>query len=307
MVLGLIQYRLGGKHLGDAGRLRTEDSPEVLANRSRAFFLSAGAVGAIVTCFGFLVSSGVVNVTIQQLASALSYAIVGLSGVFFLYLFVAGGLTGADKRRLVVIIWLYLLAALFWSGFEQAGSSMNIFARDLTDRTVFGWEMPASWLQNVNPIFIVVFAPVFGWLWTWLASRGSNPSTPLKFALGLLGLAAGFLVLAWGSANAGAANRVSMSWLVVTYFLHTVGELCLSPVGLSSMTKLAPRGRVGQMMGVWFIAAALGNVFAGLLAGRLEELPAAELFWSVTLIAGGGGFLAILVSPGVRRLMGDLE
>src|SRR5690606_38392424 len=136
---------------------------------------------------------------------------------------------------------------------EQAGSSLNLFARDLTDRNIGGWEMPASWLQNVNPFFIIVLAPVFGGLWVWLSKRNANPSIPLKFAFGLFGLAVGFFVLAWGAANATPENPVSPAWLVVTYFFHTAGELCLSPVGLSSMTKLAPKGRVGQMMGVWFI------------------------------------------------------
>ena len=212
-----------------------------------------------------------------------------------------------DQKRLMVIFWLFLLAAVFWSGFEQAGSSMNLFARDLTDRTIGRFEVPTTWLQNVNPFFIVVLAPVFGWLWTWLARRHADPSTPVKFALGLLGLAGGFFVLAWGAANATAAGGVSMAWLVVTYFLHTCGELALSPVGLSSMTKLAPAGRVGQMMGVWFIAAALGNLFAGLVAGRLQVLPPDRLFWSVALFTSGFGVLALVASSGVRRLMGGAD
>ncbi len=307
MVLGLIQYKLGAKRLGDAGKLKSDDSPEVLARLSRNFFLIAGGVGVAVAAFTFLMVSGALDLTITQVATALGYGILILSGVFFLYLFVAGGLTSEEKRRLVVIIWLYLLVAVFWSGFEQAGSSMNIFARDLTDRNVMGWDMPASWLQNVNPIFIVLFAPVFGWLWTWLAQRNANPSIPMKFVLGLFGLAAGFFVLSWGSANASETSRVSMSWLVVTYFLHTSGELCVSPVGLSSMTKLAPKGRVGQMMGVWFIGAALGNLFAGLVAGRLEELPPSELFSNVALYAGGFGLIALLVSPFIKRLAGDVK
>ena len=146
--------------------------------------------------------------------------------------------------------------------------------------------MPASWLQNVNPILIIIFAPVFGWLWTWLAgAQRQSFVAPLKFVLGLFGLAAGFFVISWGAANASETSRVSMSWLTVTYFLHTVGELCLSPVGLSSMTKLAPRGRVGQMMGVWFIAAALGNLVAGLAASRLEVLAPSALFWNVAWFA----------------------
>jgi len=307
MVAGLIQYKVGAARLGAAGSLKTNASPDELNRKSRSFFLSVAGAAAALTLFTFLATSGAIDVSIQQTAEWLGYGILILSGLFFLYLFVAAGLSAAEKKRLVVIVWLYVLAAMFWSGFEQAGSSMNIFARDLTDRSVAGWEMPASWLQNINPIFIVVFAPVFGWLWTWLARRDANPSTPLKFALGLFGLAAGFFVLAWGSANASETSQVSMSWLVVTYFLHTVGELCLSPVGLSSMTKLAPQGRVGQMMGVWFIAAALGNLIAGLVAGRLEQLAPAELFWNVALIAGVVGVSAVVVSPVMRRLMGDIK
>jgi proton-dependent oligopeptide transporter, POT family len=239
------------------------------------------------------------------------YATLGLLAVFVLAclgnMVTKGASVSMERRRLMVIFWLFVLAAIFWSGFEQAGSSMNLFARDLTDRVIFGWEMPTTWLQNVNPLFIVIFAPVFGWLWTWLAQRNANPSIPVKFSLGLLGLAAGFMVLAWGAANATPEAPVGMSWLVVTYFLHTVGELCLSPVGLSSMTKLAPAGRVGQMMGVWFIAAALGNLFAGLVAGSLEDMPANELFWMVAMFIGGAGIVALILSPAVRKLMGHVD
>ncbi|MEX2611142.1 MAG: oligopeptide:H+ symporter [Gemmatimonadota bacterium] len=218
-----------------------------------------------------------------------------------------GDAVSIEKQRLMVIFWLFILAAIFWSGFEQAGSSLNIFARDLTDRTLFGWELPAGWLQNVNPFFIIVLAPVFGVMWTWLAQRDRNPSIPMKFALGLLGLSAGFFVIMWGAVNATPESPVGMSWLVVTYFLFTVGELALSPVGLSSMTKLAPPGRLGQMMGVWFIAAALGNLFAGLVAGRLETLPADQLYLNVALFVGAAGIVALLVSPWVKRLTGGIR
>ncbi len=305
MVLGLVQYKLGAARLGEAGLLKGNDPPDVISRRSRTFFTTVAGVGAAVALFAYLAISGAIAVTIQVVAAWLGSGILVLSGLFFVYLFVAAGLTKTEKKRLWVIVWLYLLAAMFWSGFEQAGSSMNLFARDLTDRVIFDWEMPASWLQNINPIFIVIFAPIFGWLWTWFARRNANPSTAVKFALGLFGLAAGFLVISWGAAQASADNGVSMSWLVVTYFLHTAGELCLSPVGLSSMTKLAPKGRVGQMMGVWFIAAALGNLIAGLVAGRLEQLAPTELFWNVAWIVAVTGLVALLVSPGIRRLMGD--
>lgn len=357
MVFGLIQYKLGGRYLGDVGRLDSTDGGETLRRRSRSFYLTAGVVAAIVAVLVFAVTSGAIATTLQDVATLIGYGILSVTILFFVYLilgngaalgflvlgaalygillgwwgiqdggqvatalflgafvlaiamFLAGG--GArvtvDKRRLVVIFWLFLLAAVFWSGFEQAGSSMNLYADQLTDRVFFGWEMPTGWLQNVNPTFIVIFAPVFGWLWTSLAARRANPSTPVKFALGLLGLAAGFFVLAWGAANASVAEKAGVSWLVVTYFLHTCGELCLSPVGLSSMTKLAPRGRVGQMMGVWFIAAALGNLFAGLVAGQLEQLPHAVLFRWVAIGITAAGLVALVVSPAIKKLMGRID
>ena len=162
-----------------------------------------------------------------------------------------------------------------------------------------GWQIPASTLQLINPSFIVIFAPIFGFMWTWLASKNANPSIPMKFALGLLGLSAGFFVLAWGSANASNSNLVSPAWLIVMYFLHTVGGL--------SMTKLSPKSRVSQMMGIWFVAAALGNLIAGLVAGQLENLAPASLFQAVALFVGGGGVVAILAAPSVKKLMGDIE
>ena len=183
---------------------------------------------------------------------------------------------------------------------------MNIYARDLTDRVIFGWEVPTSWLQSVNPIFIILLAPVMGMLWVKLGAR--NPSIPVKFGMGLALLGVGFLVLAWGSfyVPEGAAENpaigVGMTWLVVTYFFHTVGELALSPVGLSSVTKLSPHRLVGQMMGTWFMGAALGNLVAGLIAGRIETLPPEQLFTVVASIAVGSGLLFLLFSPLINRL-----
>jgi POT family proton-dependent oligopeptide transporter len=306
MVLGLIQYRLGMRHLGTAG-MREADEPATLARRARNFYLTMGLVGVVGIVVVFLATAGMIPVDLQQIARGLGVGIVILAILYFAYLLVGGGHTTIEKRRLLVIFWLFLLAALFWSGFEQAGSSLNLFAERMTDRVLFGWEAPASWLQSVNSLFIIILAPVFGSLWTWLAYRKANPSIPVKFGLGLLGLAAGFFVLVWGAANASAENPVSPSWLVVTYFLHTVGELALSPVGLSSISKLSPRNRLGQMMGVWFIASALGNLIAGLVAGQIETLPPADLFRTVAMIVGGAGLVALVVSPGIKKLMGGVE
>ncbi len=307
MVLGLIQYKLGYKHLGNAGYLTNQESASVIQAQARRFYLIAGAVAAVAILGVTLAVTGVFAFSLEAFARGLGYGILILVGIYFLYLLTSKEYNKVEKQRIGVILWLFVLAAVFFAGFEQAGSSLNLFARDLTDRGLFGWEAPASWLQAINPIFIIAFAPVFGWLWPWLASHRANPSIPVKFSLGLLGLAAGFFVIMWGAANATESNLASPSWLVVTYFLFTVGELCLSPVGLSSITKLAPRGRVGQMMGIWFIAAALGNLVAGLVAGQLESLPMASLFQFVALVSGGAGLAALLISPVIRRLIGDIE
>lgn len=369
MVLGLISYKLGGKFLGDAGALKTGESEETIHKMSRRFYGIISVVAAALILFGFLMSSGIINVDLESLAKKLGYAAVAITVIFFGYITFWGGHTTDEKKKLGVIFWLFILAALFWAGFEQAGSSINLFTENLIDRTfgpsewlvnrggtiltllialplfyvvyrVFkreniwpvakwiigfasvgitiflyvlfhqigaGWETPASTLQLINPTFIVIMAPIFGWSWTWLATRNANPSIPIKFGLGLLGLSAGFFVVSWGAANATGVNSVSVSWLVVMYFLHTCGELALSPVGLSSMTKLAPKNRVSQMMGIWFVATALGNLFAGLVAGSLEDMTAGSLFWSVAMIVGGCGVVALLASPFVKKLIGDVK
>jgi POT family proton-dependent oligopeptide transporter len=304
MVAGLIQYRLTMSHLGAAGLFASDESPAHVDARARKFYLISAVVGGLVVAAVAASLTGALAIELTAVAQSLGVVIVGIAIAYFAYLIFFGGHTEDEKKRLGVIFWLFILAALFWSGFEQAGSSMNLFAESLTDRTIGGWEAPASWLQSVNPIFIILLAPAFGSFWVWLDRRNANPSIPMKFAWALLGLAAGFFVIAWGAANASEANPVSPVWLIVTYFLHTVGELALSPVGLSSMTKLAPKGRVGQMMGVWFIAASLGNLVAGLVAGRLETLPPAQLFQTVAMITGGVGVVAMLASPGVKKLMG---
>ena len=307
MVLGLIQFRLGYRSLGNAGVLRTDKTREAVAALARRFYGIFGALVAAVVAFGLLVSNGTIAVALPDIAQYLAYVILGIIGAYFAYVIFFGGHTRDEVKKVWVILWLFLLAALFWSGFEQAGSSLNIFARDYTDRTIGSWEYAASWLQSVNALFIVILAPVFGWLWVWLANRNANPSVPMKFALGLLGLAAGFFVIAWGAANATPEAPVSASWLIVMYFLHTVGELALSPVGLSAMTKLAPRNRISQMMGVWFVAAALGNLIAGLVAGRLEGLEPSPLYFAVATIVGSAGVVAVLVSPFMKRLVGDVK
>jgi POT family proton-dependent oligopeptide transporter len=307
MIFGLIQYRLGGERLEGAGFLKSTDTADEITAKSKRFFGTFFGVITAVVAFGYLVSSGVIPLTITQIATALGYSVLVIVGLYFVYLWTMGGHPAEESRRMAVIFWLFLLVAVFWSGFEQAGTSLNLFARDLTDRVILGAERPASWLQSVNALFIIMFAPLFGMLWVWLEHRNANPSIPMKAGLGLLGLAAGFFVLAWGAANATPANPVSPSWLVVTYFLHTVGELCISPIGLSAITKLSPERRVGQMMGIWFVGAALGNLFAGLVSGQLETMAPSELFRTVAMITGGIGLAALVLAPLVKRWAGGVR
>lgn len=309
MLFGLVQYRLTEGYLGNAGLLKTGDEPTVTRRKSLRFFAAFGLVATLVAVFGWLVSEGVVAISIQEIARVLGFTVLGLVALYFVYVWLFGGHTKGEVRGTIVIFWLFLLVAVFWSGFEQAGTSFNLFARDATDRSLPEWipflsEIPAAFFQSINALFIIILAPVFGGLWVWLDRRGRNPSIPLKAAMGLLGLALGFLVIAWGAANASPGNLVSPSWLVVMYFLHTVGELCISPIGLSAVTKLAPVSRVGQMMGVWFVGAALGNLFAGIIAGSgLENQESSELFRSITYVIGGVGIFALVLSRPVRSLM----
>ncbi|HEY9420110.1 MAG TPA: oligopeptide:H+ symporter, partial [Thermoanaerobaculia bacterium] len=227
---------------------------------------------------------------------------------YLFYQLAAGGLDPTEKKRMLVIFVLFIFSALFWSGFEQAGSSLNLFAERLTDRDIFGWEMPASVLQSVNPILIIALAPVFAWLWVRLARANREPSAPTKFSLGLILLGLGFGVMVWAAMLTNNQTReVGPSWLILTYLLHTCGELCLSPVGLSTVTKLAPHRKVGQMMGIWFMSVSLGNLIAGLVAGRFESLPLPQLFGAVfATTAGAGLILALFIKP-IRNLMSGVK
>jgi POT family proton-dependent oligopeptide transporter len=210
-----------------------------------------------------------------------------------------------EKKRVGVIAACFIAAACFWSGFEQAGSSMNLFAERLTDRVIGGWEMPASWLQSVNSMFIILLAPLFSALWLWLGAR--NPSIPAKMGFGLVFLGVGFAVLAWASSYATLEDPVSPAWLVATYFFHTVGELCLSPIGLSAITKLSPHRYVGQMMGIWFMGAALGNLVAGRVAGLIATLPLPQLFGAVTMFSMGAGVILLLFTRPLKTWTGDAK
>ncbi|HSB10102.1 MAG TPA: peptide MFS transporter [Blastocatellia bacterium] len=306
MVLGLIQYRLGYKRLG-AGGLRDLQASDKSA-ASRILLAALGGAAVIILALGILNSRGTITLSPLGAAKSLGFIIPSLALIYFGYQIFFGGFNSIEKKRIGVIFVLFVASAMFWAGYEQAGSSMNLFAERLTSRVIVGWEMPTSWLQSVNPILVIIFAPIFGLLWVKLRDRA--PSIPAKFGLGLLQLGVGFAVLAWASVYVGdPANphKVGMGWLVATYFFHTTGELCLSPVGLSAMTKLSPAKLVGQMMGIWFMATSFGNLMAGLLAGKMESMGLVQLFGAVAMWVAAAGLLLLLISRPVKRLMGGVK
>jgi POT family proton-dependent oligopeptide transporter len=303
MLFGLAQYRLTQHELGEAGRLPNEAARNGLQAWRWVRVVVAAAVILLV-----LVLSGVWVVDPIQLASGGSALIVGIAVVYLLWMVTYGGLDGAQKRRIGALAVLFVFSALFWAGFEQAGSSLNLFAERFTQRQFGDWLMPASWLQAINPIFIILLAPMFAALWVNLGRRQLDPSLPVKFALGLVLLGVGFGVMALASVYAVQGQTVLPTWLVLTYMFHTMGELCLSPVGLSAVTRLSPRRFLGQMMGLWFISIALGNLIAGLLAGRFDDQSLADfpmLFATVFAVTVGGGVLLLLISPWLRRLASE--
>lgn len=202
-------------------------------------------------------------------------------------------LTKAEKQRIVVIFIMAFFSIFFWSAFEQAGASLTIFADKFTDRFIFGWEMPTSWFQSLNPLFIVMFAPLFSKLWLKLAKKGIEPSTPGKFVYAFAALAFGFLILVGASFVIQATGlKVGIFWLVFAYMFHTFGELCLSPVGLSLVTKLAPLRFASLLMGTWFLANAAANKTAGVYSGMFGQISNVQFFtWLVVMPLVGGTLL----------------
>jgi proton-dependent oligopeptide transporter, POT family len=244
-------------------------------------------------------------VTAKNIADASGLLLVILVVVFFVWLLTSAQWSAVERKRLIVILGLFVAAAIFWSVFEQAGSTLNLFAERNTKNRILGVEFPAPFYQSVNSIFLVALAPVFAWLWIKLGPR--EPSSPTKFVLALVFAGLGFFVMTLAAKAASTGTKVCPMWLVSTYLLHTIGELCLSPVGLSAMTKLAPTSVTGLMMGVWFLALSVGNYMGGRIASLYEALPLPTLFGVVGAFAVISAIvLALFVKPMVR-LMGGVR
>jgi POT family proton-dependent oligopeptide transporter len=229
----------------------------------------------------------------------------------------------ADRGPTAAILIFILFNAVFWLAFEQAGSSLNLFAAEMTDRRIGSWEMPATWFQSVGPLLIILLAPAFAALWSALARRNLNPAMPTKIALALFLLGGGYVFMVVGALGTSPAHRAGMFWLVATYTLHTLGELCISPTGLSFVTRAAPARYVSFLMGVWFLSNALANKLGGQIAGQIEKIESGRvtLFWYRWFKLGGqadffllfvissiaAGFLVLLLTPLLKRLIAGRE
>ncbi len=309
MALGVIQYHFTRRHLGDAGQFVSQ--PAAAGQRGkpwRQLWIGVAiAVLLIAAC-----ASGVIPLDPLRLARITTALIAAVSLLYFLYLLFGAGLDAEERRRIVVIGVLFIGSTLFWAGYEQAGSSLNLFAERYTDRTLdaIHFVVPTGWFQSLNPAFIIIFAPLVAWLWVALAKRHLNPSAPAKFAIGLIVMGSGFLLMAAAASIVAQGSKVLPTWLLFTYLLNTLGELCLSPVGLSYTTKLAPKRLVGQAMGLFFLSLSLGNIMAGLIAGEFDPNNLGAMpgqYLHIVYFSVGVGALLLILSRPVKRLMGAVE
>jgi proton-dependent oligopeptide transporter, POT family len=308
MALGVLQYQLTQRHLGEAGKFI---APPGAGGRGKQWLRLWIAVGlstvALAACsFGWIALNPV------GIAQASILVIGAMALLYFAYLFAAANLSPEEKRRVLVIVVLFLGSALFWAGYEQAGSSLNLFAERYTDRTLgaLHFVIPTAWFQSLNPVYIVVFGPLVAWAWIALARRHLNPSAPAKFAIGVMLMGSGFLVMAAAASIVASGSKVLPYWLIFTYLLHTIGELCLSPVGLSYVSKLSPKRFVGQMMGMWFLSLSLGNLAAGQIAGQFDAHNTAAMpgqYMHIVYFTVGLGTVLLILSRPVKRLMGVVQ
>ena len=218
--------------------------------------------------------------------------------IYYASIYFGGELTHVEKRKLWALLLICIASACFWAGFEQAGSSLNLFARDYTDRMIGNFEIPTAWFQFSNSLFIVLLSPFFAAFWIKIGQRMVTPAYGIKCAAGLMIMASGFIVMFFAAQFAVSGMKVAPTWLVATYFLHTVGELCLSPIALSAVSKLSPRRFAGQMMGVFVLTYSIGNIIAGLLAGNydpnnVEQIP--SLYIQISLFSIGIGIIILLI------------
>jgi POT family proton-dependent oligopeptide transporter len=304
MIAGLIQYVLGGKYLGDAGlHPAPAESPQAGRRLKRNAVLVALAAVLILGGVGLLGATGRIEITAERISAVLGIVLILVSVGIFVWLLAGPGWSAIERKRSAAILVLFVASAIFWAAYEQGGSSLNLFAERSTRHVILGFDYPPSWFQFVPSLFVMILAPAFAWLWIRLGKW--EPSSPAKFAWGLFFGAIAFAILVPPARAAMKGALVSPWWLTGTYFLQTVGEMCLSPVGLSAMTKLAPARVAGMMMGLFFVSISIGDYLAGTAASLYESMPLPELFGVVAAISiVAAAVLVLLVRPTVKLMSG---
>jgi POT family proton-dependent oligopeptide transporter len=302
MLIGLVQYLITSKHLGEAGR-RPSTSGDLERDRvqKRNGSIVVIACLSILIFLAVLASNGTIQITAEGISNGLGWALLAISVAVFSWMIFGKGWSAKERSRAAAILVLFAASAIFWGAYEQAGSTLNLFGERATNRYILGYEFPAGWFQWLEPLFVLILAPMFAWLWIRLGSR--EPSTPAKFSVGVFFVGLGFLILVPAASGA----LVSPMWLFACYFLHTVGEMFLSPVGLSGMTKLAPTRAVGFVMGVWFLSVGIGNWLAGKAGSLYDSVPLPKLFGMVAGIAFIAAVILVTLIRPTKRLMSGVS
>lgn len=302
MLFGLLMFTLGKSWLHGAG-----EPPDPMALKKRFAGFSQEWLIYLCTLAGVLVIWQLVRS--QEIVNGILILFGLITLIYILYICFTR-LNSREFQRIIAAVFLISLNVLFWALFEQAGSSLNIYTDEHVDRNVLGETVPAATFQSLNAMYIVFLGPIFAWCWAWLAQRGKDPSTPLKFGLGVIQLGLGYLVFVWGAGN--GVNLTPVLFIFLIYLLHTTGELCLSPVGLSAMTRLSPPIMVGLIMGAWFLASAGGNAVSALIAqatvgsGEIatgDKTQVLDVYWTYGVVTVLIGIGLVLISPFIKRLM----
>jgi proton-dependent oligopeptide transporter, POT family len=315
MFIGVIQYKLTEKNLGSAGKEPSKLSdPAAQSSREKGIRNGLWITVTILAILIIALMTKLITIDPVVLARGSAYVLGSGALLYFLYVFTFENLTKEQKQKVGVILVFFLATFVFYAGYEGQGSSLTLFAERYTDRFLFGNEFPAGWFISVSSAFVLIFVPVFAWLWLKLDSINRNPSTTVKMALGLILMGLGYVSMMVASYFVIGGSKVSPMWLVLTYLLHTLGEICLYPIGLSAVTKLAPQRLVGQMMGVFFMALAFGNLSAGIFAGNFDDTAIAadtqlmiNLFKSVAVVMLIAGGIVILLNKPLKKWMGEIR
>ncbi|MBT2472608.1 MFS transporter [Streptomyces sp. ISL-66] len=303
MGLGLVQFLLGSKHLN----AKSSAVPNPLSAQERKAVITKVLIGAgiVAVFYGAVAALGMY--TLNWALVPITLAGLAIPVAVLLKIKRDRDLSGTEQSKMTAYIWFFVAAAAFWMIYDQGGSTLSLFADSKTADSVFGLGFPATWYQSLNPLFVMALAPVFAWLWVWLARKNQEPNTIVKFAMGLVLIGASFFVFIVPMNMAGDGTKVSPMWLVSIYMIQTIGELCLSPVGLSVTTKMAPQKYASQMMGVWFLAVTAGDCITGLLSIGGVDLNGTGVIALEATAAFVAGLAIYSYRKKVQALMGTVH